>query len=90
MAFSIFLLAIVLLGIVMYLIQRNSARLPFIFALDALLEIPNGFVYSLNCRDNNAANSAYCAGDIGCGGGCGGSSGSDTGDSGCGGGCGGD
>ena len=77
------------------------ARLPRLFALDALLMIPSGFVYSLNCMAaNNPSDSSYCASDIG--GGCGGSSsgcsggdsssgdsGGSDGGSGCGGGCGG-
>ena len=49
---------------------KNPARLPLLFSLDAELEIPDGFRYSLDCtgRDNE-----HCAGRIGCGGGgCGG------------------
>lgn len=75
-------------------------RLPLLFALDAMLEIPGGFRYTLDCRDG----SGYCASDIGCTSNCGSSSGnggsdasggshdagSDGGDgSGCGSGCGG-
>lgn len=59
--------------------------LPLLFALDAQLNIPDGFKYTLNCK--GTSNSGYCASDIGCGGdGCAG----DSSDSGCGGGCGGD
>ncbi|HNL80753.1 MAG TPA: hypothetical protein PKL69_10505, partial [Agitococcus sp.] len=68
------------------------SRLPRLFALDAMLMIPSGFVYSLNCMAaNNPSDSSYCASDIG--GGCGGGSSCSGGDSsdggGCGGGCGG-
>jgi hypothetical protein len=66
-------------------------RLPLLFAIDGLLGIPNGFRYDLVCQPG-AANSGYCASDIGCGGGCGASSScGGSGESGCGGGgCGGD
>lgn len=75
---------------------RNPGRLPLLFALDAQLGIANGFFYNLNCRDTAASSSnAFCASDIGCGGGgdgggvsCGGDAGGDGG-GGCGGGCGG-
>ncbi|HCS91186.1 MAG: hypothetical protein N838_12120 [Thiohalocapsa sp. PB-PSB1] len=62
---------------------RSPKRLPLLFAMDALLDIPDGFHYSLNCEQGGD----YCAGHIGCGSGCAGDCG---GDSGCGGGCGGD
>jgi hypothetical protein len=85
---------------------KNPVRLPLIFALDSMLNIPNGFRYSINCRDNHSPlyGDEYCAGHIGCASGCSGDSGSDS-DSGgffdgfgdssgcssdCGGGCGGD
>lgn len=45
-------------------------ELPLLFAIDALLAIPNGFMYTLNCQGN----SGYCASHIGCSSGCGGSS----------------
>ena len=80
-------------------------KLPLIFAIDAMLNIPNGFVYTLDCKNKSspAYGIDYCAGHIGCAAGCSGSSGSgsgsggffdgifDSGDSGssCGGGCGG-
>jgi hypothetical protein len=72
---------------------KYPSRLPRIFAIDALLNIENGFTYSLDCKNSNTG---FCAGDIGCSSGCGGDSGSSSfGDSfgdtsGCGGGCGGD
>lgn len=65
----------------------SPTRLPLLFAMDAMLNIPDGYRYSLNCQSN----SDYCASHIGCGGGCGSSSasngcgGSDAGDGGCGG-----
>lgn len=65
---------------------KSPTRLPLLFAIDAQLEIPEGYYYSLNCSPDG---STYCASHIGCGGGCGGSS-CGSGDSGCGGGgCGG-
>lgn len=67
---------------------RAPSRLPMLFAVDAVLAIPNGFHYELDCRSGS---NAYCAGDIGCSSGCGSSCGGESsGDSGCGGGCGGD
>lgn len=82
---------------------RKPERLPLLFALDGLLLIPDGFRYALDCMgpDGTRSGDAYCASDIGCGGGGGGCSGcsggsdsssADAGDggSGCGGGgCGG-
>lgn len=78
---------------------KSPDRLPRIFAIDALLAIPDGFSYALNCRNRNknsdgTSAGTYCAGDIGCSSGCGSSScasdssGADGGGS-CGGGCGG-
>ncbi len=73
--------------------------LPLLFALDAMLGIAGGFVYQLDClaAAQTGAGTAFCAGHIGCGGGCAGSSGDSDGscgdgggDGGCGGGgCGG-
>lgn len=64
--------------------RNNPTRLPLLFALDALLVIPDGFSYQLNCQPGTQD---YCASHIGCSScasGCGG-------DSSCsGGGCGGD
>lgn len=68
-------------------IQSKSAhKLPLLFAMDAKLNIPDGFKYSLNCKAPGGHD--YCAGHIGCGSGCGGGCAGDS--SGCGGGCGGD
>ncbi|BFM14729.1 hypothetical protein R50073_09120 [Maricurvus nonylphenolicus] len=65
---------------------KAATKLPLLFAMDAKLDIPDGFKYSLNCQ--KAGSNNYCAGHIGCGSGCGGGCGGDS--SGCGGGCGGD
>jgi hypothetical protein len=75
---------------------KKPARLPLLFAIDALLNINNGFIYQLDCKNKGAG--AYCASDIGCASGCGGSgdmfdsgNSSDSSDSsGCGSDCGGD
>jgi hypothetical protein len=83
----------------------NPTRLPLIFAIDSMLNIPNGFTYTLNCQDKNspAYVEGYCAGHIGCSAGCAGDAAVDTGSGGffdglfdssgcgadCGGGCGG-
>lgn len=55
----------------------NPAQLPLLFAIDGLLNIENGFTYSLNCRDRSSPAYAdgYCAGHIGCASGCAGDSG---------------
>ncbi len=78
---------------------KHPDRLPRLFAIDALLAIPDGFRYDLDCarKDGTAGGAdSFCASDFGCGGasGCGGdgadgSDGSDGGGDG-GGGCGGD
>jgi hypothetical protein len=72
---------------------RKPERLPMLFALDGLLGIPGGFRYAVNCMgpDGTGTTGAYCASDIGCGGGDGGSgdSGDDAGSDGSGDGCGG-
>ena len=60
---------------------KDAKKMPLLFAIDADLDIPNGFKYSLDCTKNDN----YCASHIGCGGCGGGCSSSD-----CGGGCGGD
>jgi hypothetical protein len=62
----------------------NPNRLPLIFAIDAMLDIPNGFTYSLDCKDKNSPThgSGYCASHIGCSGGCAGDSGAATTESG--------
>lgn len=70
---------------------RRPGRLPLIFALDGMLGIEDGFLYSLDCQDPRSPQhgSGYCASHIGCGSGCAGDSGGSVdGDSG--GGCGGD
>ncbi|RJG04292.1 hypothetical protein D3878_07940 [Noviherbaspirillum sedimenti] len=70
---------------------KSPARLPLLFAMDAMLAIPDGYRYALNCQSG----ADYCASHIGCGSGCGGSSSADgcsSGSDGCGdggGGCGG-
>ncbi|MCY1415500.1 hypothetical protein D9M71_309850 [compost metagenome] len=74
----------------------TPVQLPLLFAIDALLNIEDGYRYSLDCRDKSSPlyGDGYCAGHIGCASGCGGDSGgscdsgSDSGDGG--GGCGGD
>jgi len=71
---------------------KKPARLPLIFAIDALLNINNGFIYQLDCKKNGTG--AYCASHIGCSSGCGGSgdmfdSGNSSDSSGCGSDCGG-
>ena len=55
----------------------KPSKLPLLFAIDSLLNIPGGFKYRLNCDPEE---DEYCAGAIGCGSGTG---------YGCGGGCGG-
>jgi len=71
----------------------NPNALPLLFAIDSLLKIPDGFIYSLECNKTevNTPNGGFCVGDIGCGGDLGSGPGSDFSDSGssCGGGCGG-
>jgi hypothetical protein len=49
----------------------SPKRLPLIFALDSRLNIPDGFIYELNCMssisesvDNTDQNKSYCAGHI--------------------------
>lgn len=75
---------------------QKPSKLPLLFSIDALLEIPDGFRYTLDCKDLNSPNfgNEYCASHIGCGSGCGGDSAScgasGCGGDGCGGGCGGD
>lgn len=57
---------------------KYPVKLPFIFGLDALLEIPDGFYHKLQCStaaatDSNGSsnNSGYCAEDINCSSDCG-------------------
>jgi hypothetical protein len=46
---------------------RNPTRLPLLFALDAKLNIPNGFVYHPRCEELRQGGTAtvYCGGDFG-------------------------
>ncbi len=67
--------------------RQKPTRLPRLFALDARLSVPGGFVYALDCK---LAKEAYCASGIGCASGCGGGGDGGDGGGGCGGGCGGD
>lgn len=69
---------------------KKPDRLPMIFAIDALLLIPDGYHYVLDCKNpaSPAYGDGYCASDIGCSSGCSGDTGGDSG--GDGGGCGGD
>jgi len=68
---------------------NTPIKLPLLFALDSMLNIEDGFKYSLDCTAKNGA--AYCGGHIGCSSGYVGDLGdSSSGDTGCGGGCGGD
>lgn len=76
---------------------QTPSRLPRLFALDAALNIPNGFTYQLNCQRQGATGSScggFCASHIGCSSSCSSSGCSSSGASssdgtGCGGGCGG-
>jgi hypothetical protein len=51
---------------------KQPERLPRLFALDGALNIPDGFRYDTRCTPGSGR---YCASHIGCGAGCGGSSG---------------
>lgn len=64
--------------------QNKPSSLPLLFGIDALLNIKDGFNYSLDCEKTGRD---YCASHIGCGSGCSGCSGDSSG---CSGGCGGD
>jgi len=72
----------------------TPSRMPLLFAIDGLLNIPDGYRYTLDCKKGD--DRGFCAGDIGCSSGCAGDSGtSGDGTHGCGGnscsgGCGGD
>ncbi|MCK5725372.1 MAG: hypothetical protein KAH22_00950 [Thiotrichaceae bacterium] len=52
----------------------KPSRLPLIFAIDSLLNIKDGFKYSLNCETSSST--GYCAAHIACASGCSGASGS--------------
>lgn len=60
--------------------SKNPTRLPLLFALDGMLNIPDGFIYALRCTEHagDRNSGVYCAGDIGCTSGCAGDSGSDS------------
>ena len=85
-------------AVVSVYVQRTE-RLPWLFALDADLAIPDGFHYSRDCGARPgtvASDGGFCVSHFGCSsaGGCGGDSsssgdGGDSGSGGCGGGCGG-
>jgi hypothetical protein len=62
-------------------------RLPMIFAIDALLAIPDGFHYSLDCTNPSspAYGDGYCANHIGCTSSCASGCGGDSDGGGCGG-----
>lgn len=50
---------------------KQPERLPRLFAIDGTLGIAGGFAYHLDCMARGAAGAGgYCAGHIGCGGGC--------------------
>lgn len=73
---------------------KTPDRLPRIFAIDAALNIADGFHYTLNCTDGRKqsdGSAPYCASSIGCSSGCAGDTGSAEGDGGssCGSSCGG-
>lgn len=53
---------------------KRPTRLPLLFALDADLEIPDGFKYSIDC--SRPGSHPYCASHVGCSGGSCGTSGS--------------
>ena len=73
--------------------SKHPDRLPTLFAMDALFDIPDGFHYVINCHNmprNSGDGPLYCASAIGCGSGCGTGCGTgcSNGDSGCGSSCG--
>lgn len=59
---------------------KTPSRLPLIFALDGMLDIPDGFKYSLQCEKDATGHdgAVYCASHIGCSSGCVGDFGSDS------------
>jgi len=86
-----------------WLSAKQPSKLPLLFALDAQLNIDDGFFYQLNCqmaatgtnKKTQNDTTPYCASHIGCASGCSGSGGctsscSSASDSGCSSGCGGD
>ncbi len=66
---------------------KKPNKLPLLFAIDAMANIDNGFIYKLDCTANLLDDREFCASSIGCGGG--GCAGCGGGCGGCGGGCGG-
>ncbi len=60
---------------------KHPLSVPLLFAIDAQLNIPNGFYYTANCkanpqRGNGSGGDTYCGSHVGCASGCGGDSGS--------------
>lgn len=55
---------------------KKPSDLPLLFAIDGMLKIEDGFIYSIDCLDKDSPlyGSGYCASSIGCASGCGGSS----------------
>lgn len=43
---------------------HKPTRLPLIFAIDALYQIPDGFYYQIDCTQPNSANKGFCATNI--------------------------
>lgn len=62
----------------------TPVRLPLLFAIDGMLNVEDGFKYSLNCEDKSSPlyRDGYCAGHIGCASGCAGDSGGSSNSSG--------
>ncbi|MBL7000674.1 MAG: hypothetical protein ISR73_12480 [Gammaproteobacteria bacterium] len=48
-----------------HIVPGEPTRLPVLFALDAALDIPDGFSYTLDCTTSTGA--SFCASHIGCG-----------------------
>ncbi|HEX8550130.1 MAG TPA: hypothetical protein VF681_01110 [Abditibacteriaceae bacterium] len=71
--------------------RKQPDRLPLLFAIDDLLHVENGFIYSLDCLSGirNDNRNDYCATHISSSSGCGGSSGDSNDGRSDGGGCGG-
>lgn len=62
---------------------KHPLSVPLLFAIDAHLNIPNGFYYTANCkanpqRGNGSGGDYYCGSHVGCASGCGGDSGGDS------------
>ena len=59
---------------------KHPTKLPFLFAIDKILNTKGGFMYDLDCKNasgstKNSGCGGYCATDIGCASGCVGESG---------------